>query len=137
MANRVTGSEVLEIIATSLSSSDVAPMITAANILVTAKCAVLDYTSAELKEIERWLSAHFVSVRDPSRSAVVSKTIDTVSEEYAFSRSDAKSSIETTPYGQQALLLDYRGGLATLGKGKTASIAVYGADNDEFDEDTT
>lgn len=131
MANRVTGSEVLEVIATSLSSAEVAPMITAANMLVTAKCAGAGYTDAELKEIERWLSAHFVSVRDPSRSALASKTVGEASETYALTKSGGEG-FAITPYGQQALLLDYRGCLASVGRQKVV-LRGFGADHEDFD----
>jgi hypothetical protein len=80
------------------------------------------------------LSTHFVSIRDPSRSALASKTIDTVSETYALGKAGAKSSLEATPYGQQALMLDYMGGLSDIGK-RAAGFRVFGPSNEEFDED--
>jgi hypothetical protein len=134
MANRVLGSEVKEIIKTVLTELEVAPMITAANLLVTAKCSTAGYSSAELKEIERWLAAHFVSVRDPSGS-VSEKKVGEASEKYQRgSKAQAKEALEGTPYGQQALILDYRGCLTDLGR-KQVSIRAFGALNDESDDD--
>jgi hypothetical protein len=131
MANRVTGDEVKEVINTSLTSIQVAPMITAANLLVTAKC--VGYSADELKEIERWLSAHFVSVRDPSKSALVSKTVGEASETYQVSRgSNVSFALETSPYGQQALILDYLGCLASLGRQKVI-LRGFGATHEEFE----
>jgi hypothetical protein len=133
MANRVTGDEVKEIISTTLTSVQLAPMITAANLLVTAKCVPAGYSVAELKEIERWLSAHFTSVRDPSKSALVSKSIGEASETYQVSRgSNVSFSLETSPYGQQALILDYMGSLNSLGRQK-AVLRGFGADHEDFD----
>jgi len=131
MANRVTGDEVKEIISTSLTASDLAPMITAANILVTARCVDQGYSTTELKEIERWLSAHFVTARDRS-TALASKTIGEASETYSQSQGSLVYALGASPYGQQALLLDYLGCLTTLGRQK-AAIRFYGATHEEFE----
>ena len=133
MANRVTGSEVKEIISTTLSAEALAPFITAANLLVTAKAGSSAYSTAELKELERWLSAHFVSIRDPSKSAVVEKQVGESRERYAVMKSSGvKRSLETTPYGQQVLILDYLGCFADIGA-RTASLTSVGATNEDFD----
>ena len=133
MANRVTGAEVKEIISTPLTELQAAPMITAANILVTAKCSPAGYSAAELKEIERWLSAHFVAVRDPSGS-ISEKKIGEAQEKYQRgSKAQSKEALEGTPYGQQALVLDYKGSLTDLGR-RQASIRAFGATNDESDD---
>jgi len=133
MANRVLGSEVKEIIKTVLTDLEVAPMVTAANLLVTAKCSTAGYSAAELKEIERWLSAHFVAVRDPFGS-ISEKKIGEASEKYQRgSKAQPKEALEGTPYGQQALILDYRGCLTDLGS-RQASIRAFGATNEESDD---
>ena len=130
MADRVTGTEVKEIIKTRLTASEIAPMITAANLLVTAKCSSAGYSTVELKEIERWLSAHFVAVRDPSGS-ISEKKIGEASEKYQRgSKAQSKEALEGTPYGQQALILDYKGSLTDLGR-RQASIRAFGATNKE------
>lgn len=134
MANRVTGTEVKEIINTSLSAAAVEPFITPANLIVTGKCSST-YSAAELKEIERWLAAHFVAIRDPSLSAVIRQQAGKVSQEYLLSRSNITSALETTPYGQQALAMDYQGTLAGVGGGRTATLRMFGAGNEEFDEE--
>lgn len=134
MANRVTGDEVKEIINTTLTSAQLAPFITAANLLVTKKCSAAGYSTDELKEIERWLAAHFASVRDPSSSALVSKTIGEASETYQVGKgsSSVSFSLETTRYGAQALLLAYAGCLNSLGRQKVV-LRGFGADHEEFD----
>ena len=62
MANRVSDSEVKEIIDTTVTTT---PFIDAANLIVTSKLADQELGDALLKEIERWLSAHLVAIRDP------------------------------------------------------------------------
>ncbi len=131
---RVTGTEVKEIINTSLTALQVEPFITAANLIVTAKCSTT-YSAAELKEIERWLSAHLVSVRDPSRSAVVEQQAGKASQKYQVSKSRVVGALDATPYGQQAMAMDYAGTLAGLGSSGTYSLKMFGVTNDEFDED--
>lgn len=131
MANRVTGAEVKEVIKTSLLAADIAPMITAANLLVTAKCSTAGYSTDELKEIERWLSAHFVSIRDPS-TALKSKKVGEAEETYQTAKFETKASLETTPYGQQALILDYKGCLTALGR-MQATFRAFGVEHEDFE----
>ena len=57
---RVSGSEVQDIIDTDLET--LTPFITVASQLVDG---ISGLGAATLKEIERWLSAHFVAIRDP------------------------------------------------------------------------
>lgn len=134
MANRVNGTDVKAIINTSLSSSDVEPFITSANMIVTAKCADL-YSAAELVELEKWLSAHFVSIRDPSRSAVVSQTAGKTSQQYGLVGAGAQG-LQATPYGQQVMILDYNSALSSLGTRNKAVFRVFGASNSDFDSET-
>lgn len=130
---RVTGEEVLSIIKTSLTASEVAPMIAAANMLVTAKCAS-SYSAAELLEIERWLAAHFVTIHDPVGS-ITEKKVGEAQEKYQRgSKAQIREALEGTPYGQQALILDYKGCLTDLGR-RQASIGAFGALNDESDDE--
>lgn len=135
MANRVTGTEVKEIINTSLSAAAVEPFITPANLIVTGKCSSSGYSAAELKEIERWLAAHFVAVRDPTLSSVIKQQAGKVSQEYLVGKSNVASALESTPYGQQALAMDYQGGLAGVGGGRVATLRMFGLTNEEFDEE--
>ncbi len=132
MANRVTGSEVKAIINTSLTDAQVEPFITSANVVVTGRCSSY-YTDAEMKEIEKWLSAHLVSIRDPSRSAVIEQDADGPSQKYQLT-SKSPVGLATTPYGQQVLVMDYQGKLADLGAtSRTSSITSVGPTNEDFD----
>lgn len=132
MSNRVTGSQVKEIVNTSLTADQVTPFVTSANMVVTGKCSSY-YTEAEMAEIEKWLAAHLVSVRDPSRSAVVEQDADGPSQKYQLT-ARSPVGLATTPYGQQVLVMDYLGKLTDLGVTRTvASLTSVGAPNKDFD----
>lgn len=114
MANRCTEIEVKEIIDTTLTENEIAPFITAANLIVTDILTGSGLLSAQLKEIERWLTAHFVAIRDPRISA---EKTEGASATY-HGKSDM--GLDHTPYGQQVKLLDTTGALANLGKRKAS-----------------
>ncbi len=84
------------------------PFIAIANELVTEKCSSSDYTATRLELIERWLSAHFYTVRDMRAES-----------EKAGSTSEKKQSkvdlgFDSSHYGQTAMRLDTAGSLASL-----------------------
>lgn len=97
-------------------SSDLVPFITVANELVTECCADAGYTDARLELIERWLAAHFYSVRDPRAKT---ESAGSVGATYF---GEVGKNLSLTFHGQQAMLLDTEGGLAAL----NASIAAGG-----------
>lgn len=116
MANRVTSSEVKEIIATSLT--DVTAFITPANLIVTEKLANSGLSDDHLKEIEKWLSAHFVAIRDPR---LQSQSIGSISEAYQVGTG---VDLDSTSYGQQVKLLDTTGLISSLGKQKARLYTI-------------
>lgn len=118
---RVTSDEVKKIIDIDSSITDLSPFITIANLLVTDKLAGSGQSEDLLKEIERWLAAHFVAIRDPRAK---SESIGGISITYAGNTGEG---FRSTLYGQTALSLDTTGILAKLGS-KQASIGVV-----EFD----
>lgn len=114
MANRVTVAEVKEIsdIDVSLSDAIITVFITTAHILVDKVCDVSDLGADLSKEVERWLAAHFIAIRDvKSSSESVSGGGGGVSVGYL---SSVGMNLQQTTYGQQALILDTSGGLAAL-----------------------
>jgi hypothetical protein len=112
MATRVTGEEVLEIMPDcELSQTDILPFIEVANLIVTEKLGSSSYSAARLKEIERWLSAHFISVADPM---VKSEKISDAA--FTYHVADLGKNLKSTLYGQQACLLDTTGALDKIGK---------------------
>jgi hypothetical protein len=122
MATRVTEAEVKAIIDTDLDSTAITPFITVANMIVTDRLADEGLTDELLKEIERWLSAHFVSIRDPR---MLEEKAGQASAKYALGNPGNRQGISATPYGQQALLLDPTGRLASADKLK-ADMKVMG-----------
>lgn len=125
MAIRTTAEAVAEIILLDDTVS-VTPFIEIASSMVTSICVPLTYSAVELELIERWLSAHFYAVRE---SRVKTEKADVVSQTV---QSKVDLGFNITHYGQQALLIDYKGGLAAVqaraasGKGTMASITHLG-----------
>jgi hypothetical protein len=115
---RVNVTQVKDIISTSLSDASIKACITAANILVDEKISGLG--EDQLKEIERWLAAHFVAVQDPK---VVSEKIGSASATYEATK--LGEMLRATSYGQQAILLDTTGTLEGLGK-KPSTMNTFG-----------
>lgn len=123
MANRVEHFEVLEIIDTSLG--DTIPFITAANLIVTEKLGDSSLSAAHLKEIERWLAAHLIAIRDPKASM---EKVGEAQVQYISPKTGL--GLEGTSYGQQVLLLDTTGTLNSIGK-QAVSFGAFGVYDDE------
>jgi hypothetical protein len=107
---RVTSQEVKEIIETSIT--DVTVFITSANLIVTDYLAGEGYSTEKLKEIERWLSAHFVCAMD---MRVQSESVNGASASYQGSTG---MGLDSTSYGQRVKMLDSSGVLSSLGRRK-------------------
>lgn len=110
MANRVTETEVRAIIETPLVGATVEAHITVANLTVTRVLGASNLSAEILKEIERWLAAHFVAVQDRRRS---STSTGDASDSYD---GQTGMGLDFTAYGQQVKLLDPTGLLASAGK---------------------
>ena len=110
----VTPAEIRQIYSydASISDEDVSIMIYSARILVDNITGLHEYT---LKEIERWLGAHFVAIRDPQRSI---EKIGSVQESYQY---QVGLNLNQTRYGQMAIILDTTGYLAGLQAKATAA----------------
>lgn len=106
---RVTSSEVKEILNTTLTLD---AFITAANLIVTDHLGTSGLSAERLKEIERWLTAHFAVVRDVDENVMSKSTGD------ASVSIMGKSGLglDGSRYGQQVKLLDSTGRLSDLGK---------------------
>ena len=110
---RVTIAEVKEIVAIAAAITDpqINAFITVANLTTNRVNTVGGITDASLlKEIERWLSAHFVRIRD---IAAASEKAGPVAQSFQYK---VDLNFNQTQYGQQALILDYSGTLAALQK---------------------
>lgn len=123
MANRVTDSEVKKLISTDF---DTAPFITAANLIVTAQLGSSGLSSDHLKEIERWLSAHFIAVADSDKNLSRRSIGDT--EVYYGGKTGLN--LDFTRFGQQVKVLDTTNTLANLGKIEASIKAIEAIDID-------
>jgi hypothetical protein len=114
MANRVSDCEVKEVFTTTLNTL---PYIIAAHSVIAQNglAAYPCHDEASLKEVERWLAAHFAATSDQSYSLQKEKMGD--SEDTYFDRSKGEG-LKGSSFGQQAILLDCSGVLAILGKRK-------------------
>lgn len=110
MANRTTENAVNAILDTSLELEDLTPFIETANIIVSARCSDSEYSDEELTEIERWLAAHLVCVKDPQ---IAKEKVGEGDWTY-----DGKTGmgLDSTRYGQQVRMIDYKGTLAEIDK---------------------
>jgi hypothetical protein len=100
------------------------PFINAANVLVTEACGSAGYEDDHLQQIETWLAAHFYCSRDPRVSYEVIGPLATT-----FQYKNGLF-LANTSYGQMALTLDVKGGLAQLSKNmeegrKKTTAGVY------------
>lgn len=87
---------------------DLEPFIATANELVTELCVPEGYTDVRLELIERWLAAHFYSIR-ATRSA--QEQAGSVIEFFQYK---VDIGLDVTLHGQQAQQLDTAGALAAL-----------------------
>lgn len=123
MAN-VTPDEVEEIIAVD-SSLDVNPFIFASSVLLDAMLPSGEIGTAQRKEIERWLTAHFITIR---QGQLEEQEIGDAKDTYALGY--LSGGIKSTTYGQQAVALDTSGSLAKAEMPK-AKLEVLSPDLDD------
>lgn len=117
---RVTSDEVKEIIETSLT--DISAFITSANLIVTNVLSEEGLGTSTLKEIERWLAAHLVAIRDPKVKS--EKAGDGAA---VYEMGTLGKGLDFTSFGQQVKLLDTSGKLANLGRipAKLKAVDIY------------
>jgi len=84
------------------------PYIDAASELVTECCGNSGYSQTRLEMIETWLAAHLYAVRDPRAQSEGVSSLNTTYQ------GRTGMHFESSIYGQHALLLDTKGGLAAL-----------------------
>ena len=120
-----TTSELVATIIEVDSNINLDPFILSANELVTEFCSDADYTETRLELIERYLAAHFYTLRDPRP---VREEAGSVAVTY---ESKVGLRLSVSHYGQHAMILDTAGGLATLSEQKpsvTVSVDWMGTD---------
>ena len=109
---RATETEVKQIIQTSLTLEEVTPFLRTANVVVTDTLSSEGYGTDTMKQIELWLAAHFLAIRDPRRARrKIGGGDDTYQGKTGFG-------LNHTSYGQQVMLLDHHGVLAAIASSK-------------------
>ena len=109
---RVSDAEVKEILDTSIV--DLSAFISAANILVSNLLVGKGLTDSHLKEIERWLAAHFTAILEKSGRVTSEDIAGEIKEQYGGKHD---MGLQATLYGQQVAVLDTTGTLSqSLGK---------------------
>ena len=127
----ITDADVEAIVEVDPTITDLSPFISASKVLMDAATATADYPTATYDSIHTWLAAHFYCIRDSRRS---SETADDVREEFQYKLGRG---LECTMYGQTAVMMDFKGGLAKIDKEnknggkKTMSVTWVGTDPDE------
>ena len=117
MANRVDEADVSAILDnTTLTDQQILAYINSANATINNALADSGLSSDILFEIERWLSAHMISI---TRERMAKKE-EAGSAKIEYIGVYGKG-LELTPYGQMVLDLDTTGIMASLG-GKSATI---------------
>lgn len=116
---RVSADDVKEIIETSLTDSQINAFINTAHHHVQDNLLNKGLSASKLTQIELWLSAHFLAIRD---QRVESEGV--AGEWQARYQGKTGMGFEATTYGQQALMLDTTGTLASSGL-KPVTFEVY------------
>jgi hypothetical protein len=112
---RTTDTAVFEIIDTTLT--DIDTFIVTANLFVTNTLGSTDLADNTLEEIERYLTAHFLSLKD---QRVQAEKVDVLSVTY---QGKTGMYLEATQYGQMAIMLDTSGTLSKIAKDGVAVAA--------------
>lgn len=119
---RVTATEVKAIFDTSLSDETVEVHIEIANGIVSTELASSGHSASRLKDIERYLSAHLLSLRDPVTGMVRTEWV--ASEAKIDFSSDFGQMLRSTHFGQTAIMLDTTGRLENLGRRRAVFRAI-------------
>jgi len=123
MASRVNATEVKEIIDTTLSDVIVTSFIDMASRFIDEILSPTGHglDALRLADVELWLSAHFVAMRDQDEGMTTQQGAGDANTTYsgAFGKG-----LESTRYGQMAIFLDTSGKLAATGTQIKARFAV-------------
>lgn len=128
MAARVTAAEVKEILDNStLTDPIINAFIAAATLLVDNVLSTDTTLDADLlKEIERWLTAHMITVTPVGDRIVTEAGAGGASVKFAGTYGE---SLHASPYGQMVLTLDSTGKFAALNSKRARLIAIQSFDS--------
>jgi len=120
---RTTAEEVLEIMDTSLSDTQISPYIGLANRMVTSLLGGEGLSDQLLTDIELWLTAHFIAI---TKSRMGEK--EQIGEATIVYIGKFGMGFQSTPYGQMVLSLDSTGKIAATGKKAIKITAITSFD---------
>ncbi len=133
MTNRATATEVKVIIKTDLADSIVTTFINMANRTVTDYLGTnTDISTAQKKDIETWLAAHFIaSTREQQAQA------EQAGDARITYQGKTEMGLDSTFYGQTVKMLDTTGTLAAqIGKKGVTVTAVTSKERSEWTPNT-
>lgn len=110
MSVRVTFAQVKKLLDQDAEELVLLPFVDMANELTTELCQPLGYSTTRLTMIEALLAAHFFCLRDPRTK---SESVEGISESF---EGQTGKYLDATRFGQQAMMMDTLGGLASLNK---------------------
>jgi len=126
MAHRVLPDEIKDVLVTALSNTEITIFIDAAHITVDALLDSAVLSAKQLKEIERYLTAHFIA--STKERQIKSETVDGAKTDYGQMLGKG---LDSTTYGQMAKQLDTSGALsADLGQKSVQFFAITSFEND-------
>lgn len=124
MPARVTPDEVKEIFDTAVAAPVIEAFITTANTFIDANLSDSGLSEVMLTEIEKYLAAHFLCLRDPRAKS------ENIAGEYSVTYQVSQggiygiSGLASSEYGQTALALDTTGTLGRLNQ-RRATFKPY------------
>lgn len=117
-ANRTNTAQVKEVFVTSLTDPRLQALIDMAHRLCDGALSDKGLSESQLSDIEVYLSAHLAAVSD--RTSLLAGNAEEIKVGESTMKFESSSffggRLNSTTYGQQAILLDTTGTLATLGK---------------------
>jgi len=134
MALRVTASDVKDILdvdTTLLSDAQILIFAGMANVLVDTKCTDSALTDTQLTYIEQLLAAHFCCLKN---RRTIREEAGSVAESFQHVEDLA---LDSTEYGQMAMVLDTSGALKQLNNSKGKVTISFSSINMDYDTLTT
>jgi len=117
---RVVAADITAIMDVDSSITDLTPFITMGNLLVDSTLSNQGLSESLLTEIEKNVVAHLICSRDPRAAEERAGTGGEIQVKYTGKWGEG---LKSTPYGQNAMLLDPTGRLANRGA-KRATISM-------------
>lgn len=127
---RVTDEDVKGIMEVDPLLKNLKPFRKAANLIIEAKFAETELSEEHLTEIECWLAAHFVAIRDMrAASENAGSAAGRVGIDYQYK---VDLDLRSTMYGQAAITLDTSGVLKSMTDEKSGGAGIFKSINPDL-----